>query len=172
MTALTKFNLVLLAVCALLAVVVHRQSLRPLEPLIRPAPQPPAVVTAAPVAASPAFRMPPRDRFSQLQQRPPFSASRQPYRPAPPAPPKPVAVAPKPLAPPKIILVGVVINAAKGVAVVEKPGQESPLRLGLGDAIDGWKLEHILPDRIVLTSSDKAVEVELRKDEAGDAGSR
>lgn len=103
--------------------------------------------------------MPPRQQFSQLIARPPFSATRRPPQPRRAA----VVTKPQPIARPKILLVGTFVNSASGVAVIQKAGVEKQIRLSLGETIDGWKLETILPDRILLKSQDDAFEVKLRE---------
>lgn len=160
MKILSKINLLLLFVCGALGYLLYQEVQRPPDrvPSVSAAP---SLQTSAGSQTQSAqhHAMPPRQQFSQLIARPPFSATRR-----PPQPRRTVVVTkPQPIARPKILLVGTFVNSASGVAVIQKLGVEKQIRLSLGETIDGWKLETILPDRIFLTSKDDELEVRLRE---------
>lgn len=160
MKIFSKTNLTLCLLCGVLGYFLYQEVTR----------QPDQVPRLAAVSSQQAIQgnqaqsaqlqaMPPRQQFSQLISRPPFSATRR-----PPEPRRTVVVTkPQPIARPKILLVGTFVNSASGVAVIQKAGVEKQIRLSLGETIDGWKLERILPDRILLKSKDEAFEVKLRE---------
>lgn len=178
MRGLLAYNLLAAVACTALGVWVYHEMQQPLPPL--PAAVPPTAIIetgAGPEAtAAPAFRMAPKNAYAQLVARPPFSPTRRPPRPKPVAAPAPVAqpAAPKevakPLAEPQATLVGIVIHADKSIAMVRKPGAAELLRLAKGETLDGWLVEGVLPDRLVLSHGDKLLELELT--EATQSGSR
>ncbi len=160
MKILSKINLLLCVICVALGYLLYHEVTRQPDELPRlaagPDRQAPGVGQGQPARLQP---MPPREQFSQLIARPPFSATRR-----PPQPRRTVVEAkPRPIAKPRILLVGTFVNSASGVAVVQKAGVEKQIRLSVGETIDGWKLEQILPDRILLKSKDEAFEVKLRE---------
>jgi len=179
MRALTLYNLLALAACGALAAWIYQEGQRSLPPLPEASAVTATIETAAgpaPIAApDPAFRLPPKNTYVQLVSRPPFSPSRRPPR-AKPAP-VPVAVqTPEPAAPaamsePQAILVGIVISAGKSIAMVRKPGAEELLRLAKGAELDGWQVEGVLPDRLVLSHGDKLLELELTEAAQNSGGS-
>lgn len=165
MRALAVYNVLALAACGVLGTWAwqewHVPSKSPPEPVELTS----LVETAGVPAPEPAFRMPPpKNTFAQLVTRPPFSPSRRPPRAkAVPTPvvQKPEAPSPAPVAAPQVTLVGIVINAGKSMAMVRKPGAEELLRLGKGEVLDGWQVEGVLPDRLVLSHGEKLLELEL-----------
>ena len=168
MRPLSAFNLLALVVCGALGAWAYREAEEPL-PALPEAPEATATLATATGNAvpvpPPSFRMPPKNAFAQLATRPPFSASRRPPRAKP--PPKPVvqqkapAPPPKAVAEPQVTLVGIVISAEKSIAMVRKPGAEELLRLSKGADLDGWRVEGVLPDRLLLSHGEKVLELEL-----------
>lgn len=53
--------------------------------------------------------------------------------------------------------------------MVRKPGASELLRLAKGADLEGWKVEGVLPDRLLLSHGDKVLELELT--EAAQGGS-
>jgi hypothetical protein len=113
----------------------------------------PVSVGAAPAAetVSPSGRAAPRATpirsFKETLDRPLFHASRRPA-------PKQVAAtvdAPAPNAP-KLKLVGVIIEPEGRSALVRVAGAAGPIEIYVGERIEGWRLEAIQTDRIVLKS--------------------
>lgn len=159
MMILSKLNLSLCLLCAGLGYFLYKQTMLPAErvPRLEAAAASNEAVArrASHVQIAP---MPPRNHFSQLIERPPFSATRR-----PPQPRRVVTVTkPQPVPKPRIILVGTFVNSSSGVAVIQRPGADKQLRLSLGENLDGWTLESIKRDRIVLRAKDEVFEVLLR----------
>ena len=160
MKILSKTNLLLCLLCAGLSYHLYHEMSRAPDQVPRIAGDAgQAMPVATPKQSLQLPPMPPRQQFSQLIARPPFAATRRPLQ------PRRVVVEAKPQAipKPKILLVGTFVNSESGVAVVQKAGVEKQIRLSKGETIDGWKLEKILPDRILLKSKDEAFEVKLRE---------
>lgn len=166
MKALTAWNLLALAACGALAAWTWQEAQQPLPEvpsLTQSAPGAAPLLTAA-TAPPPTFRMPPKNTYAQLVTRPPFSPSRRPPRAQPASPPvvqKPETPVPQPVTAPQVTLVGIVIAAEKSIAMVHKPGVEEMLRLAKGESFDGWLVEGVLPDRLVLSHKGELLELEL-----------
>ena len=156
-----KLDLLLCALCGGLGYFLYLETLRPAEKV--PRLEELATSNEAVLRQQPPIQtdpIPSRDQFSQLIRRPPFSATRRPPQ------PRPVTSVSKPqpqsLPKPRIVLVGTFVNSVSGVAVIQKLGADKQLRLSLGETIDGWTLERIQRDRIVLRSKSESFEVKLR----------
>jgi general secretion pathway protein N len=134
-------------------------------------PSAPAVVAAAETQAIPEYR--------QVLARPLFSPWRRPpeMRAAVPQPqPKKVAAAPVKV-PPKlakgqVLLLGVVIDGGREVALIRSQRDPAVLRLSVGDELDGWRLSEITPRSIALEQEGVVEEVLLRDTEAAGAAGR
>ncbi|MEO3430517.1 hypothetical protein AAFN88_16785 [Pelagibius sp. CAU 1746] len=179
MRGLAVFNLLALIACSALGAWAYSEARKPL-PALPDSPSVTATLETATGSAIPApppsFRMPPKNTYAQLATRPPFSELRRPPR-AKPAP-KPVAQQqapaplPKTVAEPQVTLVGIVISAEKSIAMVRKPGAEELLRLAKGAELEGWRVESVLPDRLLLSHGEKVLELELTEAEQGSGGPR
>ena len=113
----------------------------------------PAKIPALPAAR--AFQMPPIEDFGETLDRPLFSKIRRP--PAPDAP----AEEPEKKQKVKVRLAGVVISPKERVALVQGPRGRDITRLREGQEIEGWVLESILADRIVLRFGELREEVKI-----------
>jgi hypothetical protein len=87
------------------------------------------------------------EKLSATLGRPLFSPSRRPPVP----PPLPVAEAAPPQPPPNLVLFGVVIDEAGARAVVRTGTDRKPLRVQIGDNIEGWKVSQIEGRKVVLS---------------------
>ena len=110
----------------------------------------PAVPTATPIAA-----------YSETLARPLFHASRKP------APELATATPEAPAADsPTLKLVGVVIVPEGRSALIRIPGSAKLVEVSVGERIEGWRLETIETDRIVLKSGKSSatyrIDAELR----------
>ncbi len=165
MRSLTAFNLFATLTCGALGAWVYSQTQEPAPALPNAVELVALVEPASEPAAKPVFRMRPKGGFNQLVVRPPFSPSRRPPRAKPAAPPpvvqKKAPVAPKPVTEPQATLVGIVISPDKTIAMVRKPGSSELQRLAKGERLDGWLVEGVLPDRLLLSQGDKLLELEL-----------
>ncbi len=138
--------LVMLGVCLALGYFVQTE-------LSRDRALPPVPVGAAPAeeiaprSGRGAPRVKPIRSFKETLDRPLFHASRRP------APKQAVATAAAP-APdaPKLKLVGVVIEPEGRSALIRVAGAAGPIEVYVGERIDGWRLEAIQTDRIILKS--------------------
>ncbi len=158
MSALSAFNLVLVALCGGLGWLAYAAYEAP------PAELPAQVVAAAgptDAAAAPSFRpfrMPAQQRFAELVERPPFTQSRRP----PQVSAEPVARREAPRRDLKLTLIGVILQPDRQYALVQRPGTKEAVRLARGEKIDGWQVDGILPDRVVLSQAKEVVELELK----------
>lgn len=115
-----------------------------------------AIGATGPSGAEPA----PDGRFRAMVERPLFAPSRRP--PPAPAPPIPSDAPPAmPAPPPDLALSGVIAGGRGGVALLKRPGDAAPVRLGLGGHIDGWTVAEIHPRAIVLSRDARSVTVGL-----------
>ena len=115
----------------------------------------PAKIPALPAAQT--FQMPPIEDFGETLDRPLFSKIRRPPPPEPDAP----AEKPEKKQTVKVRLAGVVISPKERVALVQKPRTREITRLREGQEIEGWVLESILADRIVLRFGEVREEVKI-----------
>ncbi len=115
----------------------------------------PAKVPALPAAQ--AFQMPPIEDFSETLDRPLFSKIRRPPAPEPDAP----APEPEKKQKVKVRLAGIIISPRERVALVQEPRAREITRLRVGQEIEGWVLEAILADRIVLRFGEEREEVKI-----------
>lgn len=104
-----------------------------------------ATIGLAPDDPGSEFRMPPRERFAAVVQRPLFHPSRRPpaeprLAPAPPPPPDPL----------RAVLRGVVSSNGRWLALLAVEGEPALLRLSLGETYRGWRVEEVAEDRVVL----------------------
>ena len=112
----------------------------------------------------------PVEAYAAIAERPLFQPSRRPAVPPPPPAPLPVraaAAAPLPPPPPPpppapvlapMTLLAVIISADKREAVLGLSGGKSST-LAEGEALDGWTLTKVLPDRVVFRIAETEREV-------------
>lgn len=105
-------------------------------------------------AAAPQLRL---DDLRQTRERPLFSTTRRP----PPkvdlaqamAPPPP----PPPIIPPAVTLIGVVLGTSEHAVIVQEKAAGKPIRVAVGQDIDGWRVDSIKPRSFILKNGDRAV---------------
>jgi general secretion pathway protein N len=112
------------------------------------------------------LQLQPLDQLSVTDERPLFSPTRRP-------PAKPVAPIvsrsepppPPPPPPPSVVLLGIVSEDDGDARAAIRSGDKSVgnkvMRVRVGDAVAGWKVERIEPRRLFLTSGDRAVDFAL-----------
>jgi general secretion pathway protein N len=150
--------LLLLALCLGLGGVIYVELDQPsIDAIAKAAVAPPR--DAVPAARdAPGFTMPPIRAYTEVLERPLFSETRRPSVDSPVAPADPRSSA--------FTLVGTIITAHEKHALVEH-GQPPRLeRVAEGQDIEGWSVESIRPDRVILTRADARLEVKV-KDEPG-----
>lgn len=147
----------LFLLCLFLGVFVYLQASndRAGPPMIETAAIGPAKIPALPAAQ--AFQMPPIEDFGETLDRPLFSKIRRPPPPKPDAP----ADEPKKKQKVKVRLAGVVISPKERVALVQESRAREITRLRVGQEIEGWVLESILADRIILRFGELREEVKI-----------
>ena len=150
----------LIGLCLILGGVIYLElSFGPSHPAaspIAPGPPEPAVL----LVADPGFTMKPLDDFSEIAQRPLFIPSRRPLPPDT-EPPRP---GPRKAERHRFTLKGVVIVGDERMAVLvnQRRRSRTVLRVVEGQQIDGWLVEAIMPDRVVLRQGETREEVALR----------
>ncbi len=150
----------MLGVCLALGYVVQDELAR--GPVLAPVPldaAPPEKIAPAPARAVPPVT--PIEAFSETLARPLFHASRKPAPKLATATPEAAAVDS-----PALKLVGVVIGPEGRSALVRMPSAAELVEVSVGERIDGWRLEAIETDRIVLKSGKASavyrIDAELR----------
>lgn len=148
----------LIGLCLILGGVIYLElSFVPSPPAasrIALGPPEPAVLPVA----DPGFTMKPLDDFSEIARRPLFIPSRRPLPPDT-EPPRP---GPRKAERHRFTLKGVVIVADERMAVLQRRRGRTALRVVEGQQIDGWLVEAIMPDRVVLRQGETREEVALR----------
>ncbi len=151
---------IMLGVCLALGYVVQDELAR--GPVLAPAPlgaAAPENIASAPERAGPPTT--PIEAFAETLARPLFHASRKPA-------PKIVAAAPEAPAAqsPVLELVGVVIGPEGRSALIRISTSAELVEVSVGERIDGWRLETIETDRIMLKSGKASavyrIDAELR----------
>jgi hypothetical protein len=158
MSALSVFNLALAALCGGLGWLTYAAYEAPPAELAVPAMAGAGPTDAAAAPSFRPFRMPPQQRFSELVERPPFTQSRRPAQ----VSAEPVARREAPRRDLKLTLIGVILQPDRQYALVQRPGKKEAQRLARGEKIDGWQVEGILPDRVILSQAKEVVELELK----------
>jgi hypothetical protein len=94
----------------------------------------------------------------ELTQRPLFNPKRQPIQPAaekkPPPPPPP---------PPQIAFIGTMSQDGEQLAMVKTSATPLAFSVKVGNALDGWQVSDISPERIVLSNNATKYEVKLNQ---------
>jgi type II secretory pathway component PulC len=146
--------LLLLALCLGLAGVIYVELDQPPIDAIAKAAPGPSRETMGTSRDSPGFSMPPLRGYAEVLERPLFSETRRPSVAA--------AVAPADPRSADFNLVGIVISAHERHALIEH-GQPPRLeRVSEGQDIDGWSVESIKSDRVVLARADQRFEVKAK----------
>lgn len=127
----------LILLCLGLAAIVYREA-------TQPDPDPAPAMTAAPRRAAgdprePHFAMAPLSAYAEVVARPLFSPTR-----------RPAATAATAAGPSNFLVTGIVISPTGRVALVAHGMPAHVDRVVEGQSLDGWTVEAILPDHIVL----------------------
>ena len=124
-----------------------------------------APANLAPVAAPAPFAPPDPQQFAEVSSRPLFRPDRRPARVEPPPPPRavqPPPPSPPPPAPPQVALLGIMLGPAASVAVVRLQGTAVAHTVAVGDDVQGWRVEIIDADHMVLRLGSQRHDVPLR----------
>ena len=109
-----------------------------------PAAPPPVAAGTVPPPLPPqpaSSTLPPIENFAEVTRRPLFSPTRQ---------PAPEAVKETQVNPDNFALIGIIIAAGGKIALIEYGRPPALAHLKEGQAVEGWTLQSILPDRVVL----------------------
>jgi general secretion pathway protein N len=115
-------------------------------------------LSAAPLPPLPplpaAFSLPPLARYAEVAERPLFSATRQ----------RPPAEAGQDLLgkSSSFVLLGVILSERGRAALVQHGHPSEMARVTEGQAVEGWTVQSILPDRILLQHGATDVELKLK----------
>lgn len=110
-----------------------------------------------------AIALPPIEAFGEIVARPLFNVSRRPI------------VVEEPIVPEKtselkVMLSGIVIGHSQQIAHLRSETDKRTRALSVGDKIDNWRIESILPDRVVLRSGGRVETLLMQKPGAQNAG--
>ena len=150
---LSRASLLLLLLCGLLLGIIYVELAPPLSEARAKLPLPrPRGADPAP-SPRPGFSMPPLDSFAEVVTRPMFSETRRPPLPSGESGDARSSA---------FTLVGIIVSAGESRALIAH-GQPPRLeRVTEGQEIDGWTVEKVLPDRVILERADARIEVKPR----------
>ncbi len=150
----------LIGLCLILGGVIYLElSIGPSPPAASPIPIAPGrPEPAVLLVADRGFTMKPLDDFSEIARRPLFIPSRRPLPPDT-EPPRP---GPRKGERHRFTLKGVVIVGDERMAVLQRRRSRTVLRVVEGQQFDGWLVEAIMADRVVLRQGETREEVALR----------
>jgi hypothetical protein len=150
-----RLPLLLMALCVALAIGLAGIVGAPVAPSAGPSRETEA--TADDAVADRSFELEPLASFAAIVERPLFSRSRrpQPLRNA-------TADARTGNAGAPFLLSGVIIAGATRVAFLQPRSQPKTLRVLEGETVDGWKIEKILPQRVVIGNGEAREELFLQ----------
>lgn len=105
------------------------------------------------------FVLPPKEKYSESVERPLMIQGR---RPVPEVVEEPFKPPPAPVAKIQIKLMGIIMTP-DGMTALLQDAKGAYKNLPINGAIDGWELNELHPDRVVLTQADVREELKLRK---------
>jgi hypothetical protein len=113
----------------------------------------PAEPPVAPVSSPRPVDHDPLSAFDEMVRRPLFTASRSPF--------VPTQSTPNLAGPPDIRLTGVAIDASKKRALLRSSQQPQGRWVEQGQSIDGWQLQSVRDDAVIITSGQQMHELRL-----------
>jgi general secretion pathway protein N len=144
--------LLLAVLCLVLAVVVYHE-LAGTESQVAAGPGPVVAGGAPPLPPQPVFApLAPFETFAEVIRRPLFSPTRQ---------PSPEAVK-ETQGNANFALLGVIISDDGKIALVQHGRPPAMTRLTEGQAVEGWTVQSILPDRVMLRHGATEQEIKLK----------
>lgn len=166
MNALTTPTQVVLAlVCILLLGAITYEIAAPLPEPALPAAAPDTRPIATPPL--PVFHPPPSENFDEINARPVFDRARAPI--AADTTTSIGSFSGSSTSPPAVSLVGIIIDGPRRIAMIRSSVAPVATSVSLGDSIQGWKVDEIDPDRIVLRSGSDKAEVRLSQSRSPNA---
>lgn len=127
-----------------------------MPPSDQPPTHPPATAAGSDTVR---FAMPPADSYAEIETRPLFSNTRRPS----------AFAAATAQAHPNFVLVGTILSHDERDALI-KHGQPARVdHVTEGQAVDGWTVDSILPDRVIFTNAGARLEVKAKESDAAPA---
>jgi general secretion pathway protein N len=152
--------LLLLALCAGLGLIIYLELDRP---AIDPAWSAPTPRPASPAGESdPGFRLPPLAAYSEVVARPLFSPSRRPGAAAESGPEDGGQASP-------FTIMGTVVSDTARRALISHGNPPQLAHVTEGQRLEGWTVETIAADRVVLTQGGQRVEIKVKDRSDGTA---
>jgi hypothetical protein len=150
-----RLPLLLTALCVALAVALAGIVGAPMAPPAGSSQETEAIGDDA--VADRSFELEPLASFEAMVERPLFSRSRRPQPPRNAAADARTGNAGAPF-----LLSGVIVAGTTRVAFLQPRSQPKTLRVMEGETVDGWKIEKILPQRVVIGNGDAREELLLQ----------
>ncbi len=122
----------------------------------------PRDVTAAPSDVAPQATLPPRDELYETLARPLFTASRRPPEPDPPRQDQPDDESSIAAGPDELHLVGMMRDGkTRNRALIRASGQPIAVWVDEGQDVEGWTLQSVERDRVVVRRNAQTAELRL-----------
>lgn len=121
-----------------------------------------AVTDFDPSVQSELLDVPPLAHYAELLQRPLFRPDRQPYAAVAENGTEVTADSPEPVRAPNVALTGIVITPDETTALFRNTATGEIARVQKGAEVEGWVLEEVKADRVLLKHDDEIHEVLLR----------
>jgi hypothetical protein len=152
-------GLLLVGTAAFALLVYHQLEARSDQDLTSPAAEARSSAKASPPPPAPTFVMPRRETYADVLARPPFVEGRQPSKGGGPArePGPPIGA----------VLVGIVVGPESRHALIERGDAARVTRVREGQEIDGWSVESIRHDKLVLKRGDAVSTIKFRENATG-----
>ncbi|MBL8250631.1 MAG: hypothetical protein JNK31_03060 [Candidatus Competibacter sp.] len=107
------------------------------------------------------YRLPAQGKYHEIDARPLFVATR---RPEPPVPEEPAAEPPPAGPEKKFLLLGVAISPGATTVLLRPEGPNAKtVRVKLGETLDGWALDKVFPNRVVIRQGQTTRELDLTR---------
>lgn len=107
------------------------------------------------------YRLPAQGKYHEIDARPLFVATR---RPEPPVPEEPAAEPPPAGPEKKFLLLGVAISPVGTTALLRPEGPNAKtVRVKPGETLEGWALDKVFPDRVVIRQGQTTRELNLTR---------
>jgi hypothetical protein len=152
-------GLLLVATAAFALLVYYQLEGRPDQDWTAPVAEARSSAKPSPPPPAPAFVMPPQETYTDVLARPPFVEGRQPSKGGGPArePGPPIGA----------VLVGIVVGPESRHALIGHSDAARVTRVREGQEIDGWSVESIRHDRLVLKRGDVVSTIKFRETATG-----
>lgn len=146
----------LVVICLVMGAMVAIEAANPPQLDRQPVTTPPEAVLPDNLESPPAgnFALPPLDAYSEIVERPLFISSRRP-------PEEPEVVEQKQPGEVSFTLLGVAVTPERNLALLQIDGAGKVARMEVGEEVNGWQLEAVHADGIVLRKNETIKNVPL-----------